>query len=245
MYTQDETMSGATSGVSNWGDEGLDLGGILIDNTYDGESSTNQDVTQEDNNVAGIPVDTSTGRVQKVIFNKVGGQGGTDYIDAVFGQPMPKAVAPTKLGFLFRGYWTARISLNWEYDKADGAMNQMGVQFYDGESGGGGIMTSVRDWFLYENDGPNGEKSDAYPQGYPELHAMWERIGPKPNSGDIKSGFSDIGTVMWVVAFLVLGFVIIGLLSTIIFVRKRRAKLRQNYYGYIQPSRNNKNNDWW
>lgn len=52
-----------------------------------------------------------------VVFDKGGGIGGTNYVDVTYGDDFPRAVAPTKVGYSFGGY----------YKNADGT----GIKYYD------------------------------------------------------------------------------------------------------------------
>lgn len=63
----------------------------------------------------------------RITFSKAGGSGGTDWVDAIFGQPMPSADKPNKTGYNFVGY-----------------IHTNGKKYYDKD------MKSVHDWDLSE-----------------------------------------------------------------------------------------------
>lgn len=61
-----------------------------------------------------------------VILNKQGGSDGTSSISAVFGSALPSAIAPNKIGYSFKGYYTS--------------VNGMGTKFFDEN------MAGIRNW---------------------------------------------------------------------------------------------------
>ena len=61
-----------------------------------------------------------TGIEYKVTFNKVGGTGGSDSVNATYGSPMPSITIPSKTAYTFAGYWDAAIGGN-QYYSASGA----------------------------------------------------------------------------------------------------------------------------
>ena len=55
-----------------------------------------------------------------VRFNRCGGQDGTDYVTATYGQSMPQISVPTKEGHTFGGYYSEREGNGTQYYYADG-----------------------------------------------------------------------------------------------------------------------------
>ncbi|MDE5721650.1 MAG: InlB B-repeat-containing protein [Clostridia bacterium] len=55
----------------------------------------------------------------KVVFNKLGGSGGSNFVNATFGSEFPKAVAPSKCGYEFGGYFSERNGRGLEYFDAE------------------------------------------------------------------------------------------------------------------------------
>lgn len=55
-----------------------------------------------------------------VSFNKCGGQGGPDNVEATYGLPMPPITMPTREGYTFGGYFTKEYGRGTQYYKADG-----------------------------------------------------------------------------------------------------------------------------
>lgn len=67
-----------------------------------------------------------------VTFDKQGGQGGDDYVHIRYGEGMPAAEAPTRNGYIFKGYYSQP--------------NGNGTKYYDGTD-----MVSVHDWNKMED----------------------------------------------------------------------------------------------
>ena len=72
---------------------------------------------------------TTEAQSYTVTLDKDGGTGGSSSISVRKGEPMPTATAPTKTGYVFKGYYSHR--------------NGTGAQYYDGK------MNSVRAWAVY------------------------------------------------------------------------------------------------
>ena len=67
-----------------------------------------------------------TANTYSVTFDKQGGTGGTNGVNAVFNSPMPTATAPTKVGYTFDGYFAGA--------------NGSGARYYNAD------MTSAKNW---------------------------------------------------------------------------------------------------
>lgn len=67
----------------------------------------------------------------KINFDKQNGEGGTNYVEAEYGQPMPLADAPQRNNYVFQGYYSDQ--------------NGTGVKYYDSN------MNSIRDWDIKTN----------------------------------------------------------------------------------------------
>ena len=67
-----------------------------------------------------------TANTYSVTFDKQGGTGGTNGVNAVFNSPMPTATAPTKVGYTFDGYFAGA--------------NGSGAKYYNAD------MTSAKNW---------------------------------------------------------------------------------------------------
>lgn len=67
-----------------------------------------------------------TKKVARVTFDKKGGTGGSNYVDATYSLTMPSITAPTRVGYNFDGYWSTATGT--------------GVQYYSSAG------TSVRKW---------------------------------------------------------------------------------------------------
>lgn len=65
-------------------------------------------------------------KTMSVVFERQEGTGGSDGADVTYGEPMPAATAPERVGYTFAGYYSAP--------------NGQGEQYYDGG------MASVRNW---------------------------------------------------------------------------------------------------
>ena len=58
-----------------------------------------------------------------ITFDKQGGEGGSNSVTATYGSPMPDIIAPTKTGYMFKGYYTQK--------NGNGRQYYMGVKFDD------------------------------------------------------------------------------------------------------------------
>lgn len=72
-----------------------------------------------------------TPNTYSVTFMKLGGSGGSDGVDATYGLPMPEAIAPTRSGYTFQGYFAQP--------------NGVGTKYYDSN------MTSMANWDNADN----------------------------------------------------------------------------------------------
>ena len=73
-----------------------------------------------------------TANVYTVILEKCGGTGGSSSVEATYGSPMPSAVAPTRTGYTFQGYYQFE--------------NGQGKQYYNSN------MSSAEKWDKAENN---------------------------------------------------------------------------------------------
>ncbi|MBN2544618.1 MAG: InlB B-repeat-containing protein [Spirochaetes bacterium] len=108
--------------------------GNAFDGYYDGVNGTgikyyNSDMTSANNwdKTANTTLYAKWAEnVYTVIFNKQGGTGGSNSVNAVFANPMPSATAPARTGFTFDGYYAGT--------------NGTGTKYYNEN------MSSARDW---------------------------------------------------------------------------------------------------
>ena len=61
-----------------------------------------------------------TANTYTVTLDKQGGSGGADAVTTTYGQPSPTVDAPTRTGYAFGGYWTAKDGGGGQYVGADG-----------------------------------------------------------------------------------------------------------------------------
>lgn len=64
-----------------------------------------------------LTVNVQKGIEGTITFDKCGGSGGTNAVDSFYGQSLPKAIAPTRKGYTFMGYYSSP--------------NGVGTQYYD------------------------------------------------------------------------------------------------------------------
>ena len=83
------------------------------------------------NELMDLDVDEPEPEAYTVTFERQGGVGGSTSVTATMGQPMPVAMAPSKAGVLFDGYYTSP--------------NGSGAQYYTA------AMESARDWDIPAN----------------------------------------------------------------------------------------------
>lgn len=77
----------------------FDAGTVLVNG--DGKIAVNADYFDKDSTIYAM----YTPNIYKITFDKMGGTGGTDSVDATFDAYLPKAQAPKKAGYTFMGYY--------------------------------------------------------------------------------------------------------------------------------------------
>ena len=94
------------------------IGGAQVTNSYSYNASNGQ-ITVNGAYIKGDIVVTASGVAMTVTatFDKQSGEGGTDTVTATFDSAMPQISCPTRTGYTFRGYFSAR--------------NGGGTQYYD------------------------------------------------------------------------------------------------------------------
>lgn len=193
--------------------------------------------------------------------NNEHGFGGTETVEATYGQYLPQAAAPTRQGYTFKGYWTGdmRIGIGdqfYEYgdvsidyggydwqDDPTKENNAMGLMYYDEH------MQPTKVWDLY----PNGDQDgNALVHGV-KLYAMWRNNNKPVGLGEALKDDSSMGTIMWLVGAGALVFVAVFAFSVIILSKnKNKRYIVRDSYGFSDPwnagggrgkkSRKNQNN---
>jgi len=256
-----------------------------ITNTHNFATQHQLSIVDYGNTVQGIELATHTQTssysdsdvsqtTQRVFLDKVGGTGGSDYVDMIWGERVPTGIgikAPTRSGFYFKGYWTGFLTPEWNYwESGDG---RMGLEIYNQNMGVGYFnlspsMDEFEGVWLFD---PVVDKDGNEVQTV--LYAMWASIdgsAPKVEKPSFYSSFFSSPAFMYISFALAIGFVGVCVTSiTIMLKRRKNASIvdysngdyysNYDYYGNNHSNYNNYNNynsfnnnknsknsnDWW